>query len=97
MFCAADAWVRRGARVTEAWCLRADARNGRLGAELGLHVSCDGSHIVGRAPMIHARPNVDMKADSLTNTGGSKAFSIRNPYLGVNHIIAMQGIFPSRN
>lgn len=29
--------------------------------------------------------------------GGSQPFSIRNPYLGINYCIAMEGIFPSRN
>jgi microcystin-dependent protein len=29
-------------------------------------------------------------------TGGNLPFSLRNPYLGINFIIAMQGIFPSR-
>lgn len=29
--------------------------------------------------------------------GGSQPFSIRNPYLGVTHVIALEGIFPSRN
>ncbi|GLQ91421.1 phage tail protein [Dyella acidisoli] len=29
-------------------------------------------------------------------TGGSQPFSIRNPYLGLTCIIALQGIFPSR-
>lgn len=29
--------------------------------------------------------------------GGSQPLAIRNPYLGVYHSIAMQGIFPSRN
>ncbi len=29
--------------------------------------------------------------------GGSQPIGIRNPYLGVNYIIALQGIFPSRN
>ncbi|OEJ98868.1 phage tail protein [Flavivirga aquatica] len=44
-----------------------------------------------------------MAADSVnitgntSNTGGSRPFSIRNPYLGVNYIIALQGIFPSRS
>lgn len=28
-------------------------------------------------------------------TGGSLPFSLRNPYLGINFIIAMQGVFPS--
>jgi microcystin-dependent protein len=38
-------------------------------------------------------------AGTVTNsiTGGSQPFSIRNPYLGITHVIALQGIFPSRN
>jgi len=30
-------------------------------------------------------------------TGGSQPLPIRNPYLGVNFIIALEGVFPSRN
>jgi microcystin-dependent protein len=30
-------------------------------------------------------------------SGGSQPFSIMNPYLGMNYIIAVEGIFPSRN
>lgn len=30
-------------------------------------------------------------------SGGSQPFSVRNPYLGINFIIALEGIFPSRN
>jgi len=29
--------------------------------------------------------------------GGSQPFAVRNPYLGTNFIIALQGIFPSRS
>lgn len=29
--------------------------------------------------------------------GGSQPFGIRNPYLGMNYIICLEGIFPSRN
>lgn len=29
--------------------------------------------------------------------GGSQPFQTRNPYLGINFVIAMQGLFPSRN
>src|SRR5919199_4882468 len=31
----------------------------------------------------------------IQNTGGSQPFPIRNPYLGLNYIIALEGIFPS--
>ena len=30
-------------------------------------------------------------------SGNSQAFNIRNPFLGINYIIAMQGTFPSRS
>ena len=30
-------------------------------------------------------------------TGGNQPFSTRNPYTGLNYIIALEGIFPSRN
>lgn len=30
-------------------------------------------------------------------TGGSQPFGIRDPYLGINYCIALEGIFPSRN
>lgn len=31
------------------------------------------------------------------NTGNNQPFSIRNPYLALNYIICMSGIFPARN
>jgi len=58
-------------------------------------------------------PNVDMSADSIVldvqvtvdmsaittvnNTGSSMPVNIRNPYIGMYYIIALQGIFPSRS
>jgi microcystin-dependent protein len=43
--------------------------------------------------------NGSMAADALTinNTGGGQPFSIMQPYLAINFIICLQGIFPSRN
>lgn len=34
---------------------------------------------------------------SLTPAGGTQPFSIEQPYLGMNYIICLYGIFPSRN
>jgi len=34
---------------------------------------------------------------TLANTGSSQAFNLRQPYLGINFIICLSGIFPSRN
>ena len=49
--------------------------------------------------------DVDMGASAINvtgnttaqNTGASQAFSIRDPYLGIQHCIALEGIYPSRN
>lgn len=38
-----------------------------------------------------------MNAGFIHNTGGGQPFSNRAPYLGLNFIIALEGIFPSRN
>ena len=44
-------------------------------------------------------PNTLMANDTVetNNTGGSQAYSIQNPFLGLYHIIALEGTFPSRN
>lgn len=47
-----------------------------------------------------ATPNVDLgtaQATAIQATGGNQPFSIRNPFLGLNYIICLYGIFPSRN
>ncbi|WP_374405294.1 phage tail protein [Pelagerythrobacter sp.] len=49
---------------------------------------------------IYAAPNPaedrTMAPGSIGTAGGSQPFSIRNPYLGINFIIALEGIYPSR-
>lgn len=42
-------------------------------------------------------PGAVLSGVSLGNTGSSQPFSNRDPYLGMNVCIALQGIFPSRN
>lgn len=42
-------------------------------------------------------PNATMGASSVGSTGGSIPVSVQNPYLGINYIICLYGIFPSRN
>jgi microcystin-dependent protein len=37
-----------------------------------------------------------MSPESIGNTGGNEPFNVRNPYLGLSFIIAIQGIYPSR-
>jgi microcystin-dependent protein len=40
---------------------------------------------------------VFMNAATVSNTGGSQPHSNMQPYLALSFIIALQGIFPSRN
>ncbi len=42
-------------------------------------------------------PNATLAGNSISPTGGNQPISNMQPYLGINFIIAVQGIFPSRN
>jgi microcystin-dependent protein len=44
-------------------------------------------------------PDVDMLSGMVTigNTGGGQPFSIMQPFLGIYHSIALEGVYPSRN
>jgi len=44
-----------------------------------------------------ANPNVAMHAQSLLQTGGSQPHNNLAPYLVLNFVIALQGVFPSQN
>lgn len=44
-----------------------------------------------------AAPNGTMNPAMIGMAGGNQPFNNRNPYLGINFIIALEGIFPSRN
>jgi microcystin-dependent protein len=44
-----------------------------------------------------AAPNATMGAGTVTNVGGSQPHENRQPFLVLNVIIALQGIFPSQN
>ncbi len=47
--------------------------------------------------MYGSTPNVQLAADSVLPNGGNQALNIRNPFLGLNYIIALRGVFPSRS
>lgn len=40
---------------------------------------------------------VDMNANTLTSAGGSQAHNNMQPYLAINYIIALVGLYPSRS
>ena len=41
--------------------------------------------------------NATMSPQTVGVAGGNQPFNIRDPFLGINFIIALQGVFPSRN
>jgi microcystin-dependent protein len=41
--------------------------------------------------------NGTMAPNMISPAGGSQPFSVQQPYLGLNYIICLEGIFPSRN
>ena len=52
----------------------------------------------GRPPAYSANPpGATLSGQALAPTGGGQPHNNRSPYLGVSFIIALQGIFPSRN
>ena len=44
-----------------------------------------------------ANPNTTLAPSAITNSGGSQPHSNMQPYLVLNFVIALQGIFPSQN
>lgn len=51
----------------------------------------------GRANLYSGSANVNMNTNAITSTGGSQPHNNMQPFLTLNCIIALQGIFPSRN
>lgn len=44
-----------------------------------------------------ATANSAMKSDAISNTGGNQPHNNKQPYIAINYLIALFGIFPSRN
>ncbi len=51
----------------------------------------------GAIPQYGATPNVDLAATAVGSTGGGQPHNNLQPYLTLNYIIALQGIYPSRS
>jgi microcystin-dependent protein len=73
----------------------------QTGAQGGVLASAAG---LGGTPLYHAPPaNVTLDASSVTttvtvnNNGGGQPLPVRNPYLGMQWCVALEGIFPPRN
>jgi len=50
-----------------------------------------------QVPLYSANPTVPMNGQALSSVGDGQPHNNMQPYLGLNFIIALQGIFPSRN
>ena len=50
----------------------------------------------GATACYSASPNASMSTSALTQVGGSQPHENMQPYLGVNYIISLYGIFPSQ-
>lgn len=57
------------------------------------------NHLLGRTSSLYTSPNAltTLAPASVTNVGGSQPHNNMMPYLVLNFVIALQGIFPSRN
>lgn len=44
-----------------------------------------------------ATPDKSMDANSIANTGGGQSHNNMQPYLGMNYVIALVGLYPSRS
>src|SRR5262245_25418296 len=59
--------------------------------------SVSGQNIYAAAPDGTTTMNAGMASVTVAPTGGSQPFSVVQPFQCVNYIIALEGIFPSRN
>jgi len=57
----------------------------------------DGRTKLGDANIYSKTSNESMTCVNISNTGGSLSHENRQPYLAINYIIALNGIYPSRN
>jgi microcystin-dependent protein len=51
----------------------------------------------GQAVYAAASDGTTLNAGFIKNTGGGQPVGVKDPFLGLNYIIAIEGIFPSRN
>jgi microcystin-dependent protein len=65
---------------------------------LGIPGVTQGRDFVASLGYTTATPNVNLNNSvAVASTGGNQPFSVMQPYLAMNYIICMEGIFPSRN
>jgi microcystin-dependent protein len=73
------------------------ADSGRLSATLNTPVGNAWGKSGADTPYSSGAPNVTMSPNSTTPAGGGGAHNNLMPYLTINYIIALQGIYPQRS
>jgi microcystin-dependent protein len=59
--------------------------------------SMSGRSFVPATTYVEAAPDVTIASGSTSSVGASEPVSIMKPYIGINYIISLYGIFPSQN
>jgi microcystin-dependent protein len=79
--------------------LRCDTNPASVGAPSNNLLADSGTSQSGGVPVYSNSnaPNGTLNIKSVTPSGGNQPLSIQNPLLGVNYIICVEGIYPSRN
>lgn len=89
--------------LTVSATLKADSGSGDSDAPAGKVLARKSRTKIysGDAPNVNMHANaIEVSASASTtvnNTGGSQSHENRMPYLAINYIIALQGLYPSRN
>lgn len=73
--------------------VHASAKNGTKVSPVGNYPAVDAT---GTAAQFNQNPTGEMNPAMITQTGGNLPHENRQPFLTLNWIIALQGIFPSR-
>lgn len=71
--------------------------NGRPGTVTGPAGALWAGSATGDSLYATGASNASMAAQTLGNTGGSQSHENRQPTLALNFVIALQGVYPSRN
>ena len=79
--------------------VRCDTNPASVGAPANNLLADSGSSQSGGVPVYSnsGAPTGSLNPKSVGPSGGSQPIDIHNPFLGMNYIIAVEGIYPSRN
>ena len=85
--------------ATTTSALNASSSSGNSPDPTGKALANDGSDRIYRddTPAVAMKDGAVTSTTTVANAGGNQSINNRSPYQGVNHIICLQGIFPSRN